>query len=244
MLQNNLLDELGFNQNANKVFVYIVELNNSKHHLSRFWNYLTYEEKSKATKYFTNNLRDTYIISHGTLRYILSYYTGQLPQDIEFIYNKYNKPFLKNNNNINFNMSHSHEIVSYIIALDHNVGIDIELRNKVLNIEEFVNLALTPAEYMFFSTLEKEEKISFFFDQWTKKEALVKAYGKGLSYPINTLEVMGLLSGENIILGKEDDESKQKLYYFPLEIQCNYSGSIAVEYKIDQIIYPQIMRAI
>ena len=124
IFENNLLDKLEFNGNSNKVFVYIVNLNNCKLLIPQFWECLSAEERSQANKYYTSNLSDLYIISRGILRCILSYYTKQLPQEIEFIHNKYGKPFLKNHN-FQFNMSHSNDIVNYIIALDHKVGIDI-----------------------------------------------------------------------------------------------------------------------
>ena len=51
-------------------------------------------------------------------------------------------------------MSHSHDIVNYIIALDHKVGIDIEVHNNTLDIQEFSDLVFTPAEREFFTILE------------------------------------------------------------------------------------------
>ena len=95
IFESNLLGKLEFNGNSNKVFIYIVNLNNCKLLIPQFWEYLSAEERSQANKYYTSNLRDLYIISHGILRCILSYYTKPLPQEIEFIHNKYGKPFLK-----------------------------------------------------------------------------------------------------------------------------------------------------
>jgi 4'-phosphopantetheinyl transferase len=213
-----------------------VDLSHCKLLIPQFWECLSSEEKEQARKYYTTDLSNRYIISHGILRYILSCYTKQLPQDIEFIHNKYGKPFLKNSN-IHFNMSHSHEIVSYIITLNYRVGIDIELHNDNLSIEEFVDLVFTPKEYDFFTALALAEKPEFFFNLWTKKESLIKACGKGLSYPINTIEAMNLLSGEKIFLDDADGKFKQEWYYFPLAIALNYSGAIAVEHRINQIIY-------
>ena len=236
IFESNLLDKLEFNGNSNKVFVYIVNLNNCKLLIPQFWECISAEERSQANKYYTSNLSDLYIISHGILRCILSYYTKQLPQEIEFIHNKYGKPFLKNHN-FQFNMSHSNDIVNYIIALDHKVGIDIEVHNNTLDIQEFSDLVFTPAEREFFTILEAKERLKFFYNLWTKKESLIKACGQGLSYPLNTIEAMTLSSGEKIFLDNEDNKLKQEWYYFPLEVVSNYSGSIAIEHRINQIIY-------
>ena len=134
-------------------------------------------------------------------------------------------------------MSHSNDIVNYIIALDHKVGIDIEVHNNTLDIQEFSDLVFTPAEREFFTILEAKERLKFFYNLWTKKESLIKACGQGLSYPLNTIEAMTLSSGEKIFLDKEDNQFKQEWYYFPLEVVSNYSGAIAIEHRINQIIY-------
>ena len=106
-----------------------------------------------------------------------------------------------------------------------------------MNVETFSDLVFTSNELKFFMTLDTKKKIDFFYDLWTKKEALIKANGYGLSYQINTIESMGLSAGDKIILDSKDNKFKQEWYYFPLELDKNYSGAIATEYKINQIIY-------
>ncbi|MDD9139800.1 MAG: hypothetical protein NQ127_02610 [Candidatus Cardinium sp.] len=134
--------------------------------------FLSTEEKIQASKYYTNYLRRLYIISHGILRYILryilSYYVKQHPKDIEFVYSEYGKPFLKDSS-IQFNMSHSHDIVSYVIALNYRVGIDIELRDSNLDVQELASLVFTPTEYSFFTSLDIYEKFKFFTIYGLKK---------------------------------------------------------------------------
>ena len=236
IFENSVLDQLEFNKDSNKVFVFTVNLTSYKQNISQFWECLSVEEKRQAKKYYTRYLTDQYIISHGILRCILGYYTKQHPKDIEFIHNKYGKPFLKNNN-IQFNMSHSHDIVSYIVALNYKVGIDIELQDDNLDVQELSNLVFTPTECEFFTALETKAKFEFFYNLWTKKESLIKANGQGLSYPINTIEAMTLSSGEKIFLDNEDNTFTQVWYCFPLEVAPNYSGVVAIENKIDKIVY-------
>ena len=134
-------------------------------------------------------------------------------------------------------MSHSHNMVSYIIALNCRVGIDIELHDKNLNIEELAGYVLTLDEYKYLSSLKPRDKLSFFYNFWTKKEALVKAIGQGLSYSINTIEVMGLLPGKSIMLNDVNNELSQQWYCYELEVPENYSGVIGIENKIDEIVY-------
>ena len=134
-------------------------------------------------------------------------------------------------------MSHSHNVVSYAVALNYRVGIDIELHDNALNIQELTSLVFTKAESKYFSTLKSDEKLEFFYSLWTKKESLIKATGQGLSYPINTIEAVALSSGEKIILNNEKNKLYQEWYYYKLETPQHYSGSIAIEHKIDEMIY-------
>jgi 4'-phosphopantetheinyl transferase len=126
-------------------------------------------------------------------------------------------------------------MVSYVVAFNYLVGIDIELNNN-LNIQEFTNLVFTPTETKYFSTLQSDGKLEFFYNLWTKKESLIKATGQGLAYPINTIETMELSYGEKIQLNSGKDESPQEWYCYKLETPPNYSGSIAIEHKTKEII--------
>ena len=244
IFESRVLDHIAHSLNSNETksnvaFVYIANLPNCKQSIPLFWECLSPKEKIQAKQYYTQDLSDRYVISHGVLRYILSYYTHQLPQDIEFIHNEYGKPFLKNNN-IQFNMSHSNNMVSYIISLNYRVGIDIELHDSTIDIHGLSDLVFTPKEHEFITKLDTKntkKKLELFYNLWTTKESLIKASGQRLSYPINAIEAMVLSPGEKIFLGYEDNKCKQEWYYFPLEITKGYSGAVAIEHKINQIIY-------
>lgn len=234
--EDRIMDQLVFNTSTNKVFIFTVNLISYINNIATYWEYLSVKEKVQANKYYSNSLRDKYIMSHGILRHILSYYTIQYPQDIVFTYNKYGKPFLKNSN-IHFNMSHSHNMVSYIVALNYRVGIDIELRDNNLDVQELSNLVLTPRESKYFSNLNSQEKLSFFYYIWTKKESLIKANGQGLSWPINTIEAITLATERTILLINEKNALQKEWYCYELEAPKNYSGAIAIENKIEEIVY-------
>ena len=233
--EDNLLDQLVFNTSTNRVFIFTVNLTSYINNISKCWECLSVKEKIQANKYYTKSLSDKYIMSHGILRYIRSHYTKQYPKEIEFTHNEYGKPFLKNSN-IYFNMSHSHNMVTYIVALNQRVGIDIELHDNNLNVQELASLVLTSAESQYLSSLNSKEKFALFYHLWTKKESLIKANGQGLSYPINTIEAIALPSGSTILLTNEK-KLQQEYYYYELETIRNYSGAIAIENKIDEIVY-------
>lgn len=236
IIDEKIFDKLVLNTSANRVFIYTVDLASYINNISKCWECLSVKEKMQANKYYTKSLSDKYIMSHGILRLILSYYTKQYPQDIEYTHNEYGKPFLENSN-IHFNMSHSHNMVSYIVALNYKVGIDIERHDENLNVQELASLVLTSAESQYFSSINSKDRVALFYHLWTKKEALIKANGQGLSYPINTIEAIALSAGGNILLTTGKNTLQQKYYYYELEIHENYYGAIAIEQKVDEIVY-------
>lgn len=88
-----------------------------------------------------------------------------------------NKPYFKNSN-LHFSLSHS-EGLSVAVLGDTPVGIDIEVLDTNRDIEKTVN--------RFFNESEKAilqgsaDRFITFYSIWTKKEALSKISGEGLS---------------------------------------------------------------
>ncbi len=174
MLKKEMNHHVEFNECNDKVFIYIVDMSTIVKDTIKFWNCLSSEEKLQTNQFYTKELIDRYIISHGILRCILSFYSGQRPKDIQFIYNGYGKPFMTHER-IQFNMSHSHNMVCYIVAFDYQVGIDIELKNNSCDINNLLDLVLTNTEIKLFKNIESDSRIELFYNFWTKKESLVKA---------------------------------------------------------------------
>lgn len=97
---------------------------------------------------------------------------------------KYNRPTLPLDKD--FNISHSGEYVVCAIS-NHRIGIDIELIRPV-KLKNFHSV-LTQKEIGILSELENPENL--FFEIWSKKEAAIKADGKGFSNDLKQCEALG-----------------------------------------------------
>jgi 4'-phosphopantetheinyl transferase len=81
---------------------------------------------------------------------------------------------------IHFNVSHSGQLALYAVSLNHDVGVDVE---RVSPIPEAASIAAR------FFTAEQAARIGdgddggmeFFYRLWTRKEALLKCTGEGLT---------------------------------------------------------------
>jgi 4'-phosphopantetheinyl transferase len=100
-------------------------------------------------------------------------------------YGKAGKPFLANSP-IQFNISHSHQMVVCAIADTFPIGIDIEYR-KPIDIADF-KFQMTEREWTAIHTAT--DQLKAFYQYWTKKEAVMKATGKGFTLPLQSFEVL------------------------------------------------------
>ena len=176
----------------NEIYLYTMSLSSSRHDILNLVTCLTSQERDQANSYYTKELSEDYVISHSTLRQVLSHHTKTHPYDIEFFIGKYGKPYLKNNQqNIEFNMSHSKDILCIVVTKDEEIGVDIEFKDSSINIEELQNLVFSTQETKYINSLEsRAQKRDCFYNLWTLKESMVKAIGLGLSYPINQINLI------------------------------------------------------
>lgn len=219
--------------NKNNALIFTAYLPSLHEHLPFLWEPLSVQEKIKAKKFINSYLSERYIISHGILRYLLAFYTKNNPQIIEYSFNQFGKPLLKNNDLlIQFNMSHSQDYAAYILALDCQVGIDIEWKNIDMDVQELSPLVLTENEIAIFNELCFEEKLNTFYEVWTKKEAILKAFGQGLSYSMNQLEIINVMANNNahyII-------NNTKFYCSELTNISYYSAAVAIAHEPREVI--------
>ena len=90
-------------------------------------------------------------------------------------FNENGKPLIEG---INFNISHSHNLVAVAIS-SHEVGIDLELVEEKDN-EKIAKKIMNEEEYQKY--LKNKE---YFYKVWTKKEAYLKRKGLALDFALN-----------------------------------------------------------
>jgi 4'-phosphopantetheinyl transferase len=131
--------------------------------------------------------------------------------DDEIVYNNYGKPRLRYIP-LHFNISHTNNVVVCAFSYEE-IGIDIE---KITNIDmETFKPHLTKSEWDQIQT--SKNKLSEFYNFWTKKEAIIKLMGKGLSIPLNSFEVIA-----NVVVIEN-----RKINIEPVPINNNYVCNVA-----------------
>ena len=156
------------------------------------------KEQERASRFKFAKDRNCFIISKGILRVLLSRYLESPPESIEFITNKYGKPSLNINNTkiansffskFHFNLSHSQNFALIAITLDDPIGVDIEYMQEKIQKDDIASRFFAEEEHQEYFSLKEEEKLVGFYNAWTRKEAFIKALGKGVSQSLKSFAV-------------------------------------------------------
>lgn len=153
------------------------------------------DERSRAERFRFDSDRKHFINTRANLRIILGKYLQTDPRQIRFEYGEFGKPSIAGESEIKFNVSHSAGLALYAIARNREIGVDIERINAAFVEDGMISQTLTAQEKAHFQTLPKDKRELFFFECWTRKEAFLKACGKGFLLPPNKIET---LSSSNI----------------------------------------------
>jgi len=213
------------------VHVWYVSLDQSESLLQRLAQTLSEEEHKRAERFHFRKDRDHFIVARGVLRDILSHYLQREPEELFFYYNDYGKPALgKNFSGLNFNVSHSGNIALYAVTCGREVGIDVEQIRPDFAVEPIAKRFFSPAEVAVFSDLAAHEKKEAFFSCWTRKEAFIKATGKGVSFGLDNFEVSLVPGKPAVLLSVNGDKKKARGWSLKnLHIQPDYKAALAVE---------------
>jgi 4'-phosphopantetheinyl transferase len=130
----------------------------------------TAAEAAHAARLATPPLRRRYLRAHAALRDILGSVTAA---PLEFALREKGKPYLASAPEIRFNLAHSREVALVAVALDVEVGVDVE---RVRPLREYAAIA----QRYFPEGNTAPTSVREFFRHWTRFEALLKAHGAGL----------------------------------------------------------------
>jgi len=146
------------------------------------------DERCRADRFRTGQLRDRFIAGRGLLRTVLSRYLPAAPAELEFEYQPYGKPVLipsAARPDLSFNLSHSHGLTLMAVAAGLAIGVDLEQVRPVQNLARLVERFFAPEERRQWDGLSEVSRPLAFFYGWTRKEAWLKATGSGLSFPLD-----------------------------------------------------------
>lgn len=152
--------------------------------------FLSHDERLRADRFYFEHDRRRFMVARGTLRLLLSRHVQIAPAAIVFAYMKNGKPFVVGSTaQLHFNVSHSDERALYAISRNCRLGVDIEYLNRDIDWHGLGRRFFTHNESTALQQLPASSRKRAFFACWTRKEAIIKATGDGLSLPLDQFEV-------------------------------------------------------
>ena len=222
----------------NIVHIWYANLNIEESLELYFYNILSSDEKQKANRFRFPKDRTHYIAGRGILRELLGKILSKNPNIIQFMYSKYDKPFLKDNSDLQFNISHSNGIGLFGFVKEYLIGVDIEYAKRPIEVEQIASRFFSKNEAKRLLDLPGNQQLEGFYNCWTRKEAIIKAIGQGLSFPLDQFEVSLKLNEEAKLLAtywdRNEVENWQMKSFSPIH---DYKGALAVRGKINTIKY-------
>lgn len=155
--------------------------------LQRYREFLNDEETAKVARYKFDHLRHDALITRALVRTVLSKYADVAPADWRFEKGEKDKPEIVNPPlPLRFNISHTTELIVCAVSLNYDLGADVEYIPRNTDVLGITDRFFSQAEIdELFSLPNEVEQRSRFFDYWTLKESYIKAWGGGLSIPLD-----------------------------------------------------------
>ena len=149
-------------------------------------------ERDRASRFAFDSDRRRFTVARAGLRTLLAARLGVTADAVELTYAKNGKPALAKaqaDSGLRFNLSHSGDVAAYAFSMGQEIGIDVEGIREIANADNIAARFFSARESEVYDTLAPIDKPLGFLNCWTRKEAFIKAHGRGLSIPLDQFVV-------------------------------------------------------
>jgi 4'-phosphopantetheinyl transferase len=199
----------------------------SKENLQEISEFIRREKKIKIQKLNHEKDKIRTLIGEVLIRNIIKENLAIRNSNINFEINRYGKPFLKDNPNFNFNISHAEDYV--VCAIDHKpIGIDIE-KIRPIEYKSIANNFFTSKELNFIMEENLNNQLNKFYEIWTLKESYAKACGQGLYMSLKAFSMdYENNGGIKVVIDNKYDECRIKSF----DLESSYKMAVCAFSKI------------
>ncbi|MEJ2284848.1 MAG: 4'-phosphopantetheinyl transferase superfamily protein [Desulfobacterales bacterium] len=234
---------LNCNFSKNEIHIWQIDLDNSIFKTDDLIQVLSGDEIERAKRYHFLTDKKRFIVRRGLLRLILGSYLSTVPNDLNFYYKNNGKPAVYNELNkeiIKFNLSFSKGLALLGFTNNVEIGLDIEQMRNISEKDNIVLQLFSDKEKEIFSSSPQNQREEVFFTIWSRKEALIKATGKGLYSDLTNIDV-SLTSDETVKMYDKSDyiEYISKWIVCDLEVESGFKAALAYPYSDCKIIHHQ-----
>lgn len=206
-------------------------------HVAQLLELLSQDETARYKRFWFDKDRHPFLVAHALVRTTLSRYADVPPAQWQFEVNRYGRPAIigpEIDAPLRFNLSHTKGLVVCALALDREIGVDVENTQRPDADLKIARRFFSPSEVADLEALAPQRQREGFFDYWTLKEAYIKARGMGLAIPLRQFS-FHLAAGEpvRISFAPELKDEPSRWQFAQLRLTDCHLVSIAVERVAD-----------
>jgi 4'-phosphopantetheinyl transferase len=153
-------------------------------------------ERQRADRFVFAHDRRHHTIAHGVLRHVLSRYCGVSADSLRFETTASGKPSLRAPSSLTFNLTHSEDRALLGVSDGRELGIDLERVRPDVQALDISRHYFFGAEREAIENALSVMRDTTFFRYWAAKEAVLKAQGVGLGFPLDRFCVHFLPGGD------------------------------------------------
>jgi len=184
-------------------------------------------ELARAHRFRLPRDRSRYVAARGQLRILLARCLDRVPKDVAIEVGPDGKPEVRpvpGSRRLQFNLSHTDGVGVLAIGIEDELGIDVERIRPLPDALAIAERFLATGEILALRAAADEARPETFLRLWTRKEAVVKSFGRGLSHPLDGFDLSpGGLAPERVMFPGEDPSSAR----WVLPLTPPYPGFVA-----------------
>lgn len=217
---------------TDEVRVWRIDVNEAQ--ASRLEMLLSDDERERAAQFAVAAARRRFVVARGATRVVFGRVLARHPRELHFALRcaacsatDHGKPLIAGaEDEFDFNVSHSGDLV--LIALGHAraVGVDIEVMRESIDIDRLARRALSAGERAELERLAPAERRDAFYRAWTRKEAYLKARGLGLA---GGLDRWTIASDGSVTVAAAASDTAQGAHWRvrSLDVEPGYQAAVA-----------------
>ncbi len=180
------------------------------------------EKRLKINRFVRHEDAQRALFAEILIRYIICNKLKVKNDMIVLNKDNYGKPFLKGFKDFHYNLSHSQKWI--VCAVDNlPIGIDVEAVRPIET--DIARRFFSREEYENLISKEIHERTAYFFELWTLKESYIKAWGKGLSVPLDSFTVRSNAMGIEVYTKNEFN----KCFFKQYQIDPKYKMAVCAQ---------------